>query len=731
MKIEVYAPKYIIYISRKMEAWCFCVFFWGFDMRRILLFLVVAAALAAVGCKSHKHDEAVAIVESPGISSHNVTIRYKLAGADHVAASFCYSLDGTSWHPATRGWGGEGYGGLLSTPGGAEHTWCWDSLADMGKSLSLNVMFKVIPLGRGKGIEDRSPVFIVNNLINTRPTALILNALESSGNIILEYGVADADQDAVTAKLEFSVDAGANFFEATLAEKAGGELANRLESAFPTEANDQDDQLTGWFLEGLDLGDNTDGQGKIYVEMTDSAGERQVSLYCDQAMSTLVCEGTRLGDGIVTLDEEGGSGLSGRVDVAYSTGESDIELTCYKKHYMVWDSLADLGTNIHDVKLRIEVIDGEAVNSTPSYTPDVSLEYDISVDNTAGLFVDVSSQVPSFWSGSRDAVSGDFDGDGDVDIFIGNLAENFCYRNDAGVFSVLGRILHDDTREVVQADFNNDGLPDVFVANKGWNLICLSNGTQTLLSPVAIGLNEDSRGAACRDAQGNTVDFDNDGNPDIFVCNQFINTVYLNPRTASFSIRAAGVLKDDCRGAAIADFDGDGELDVFCCCRLQNRLLIGDGTGQFTVAAGALPVGWITSWRAAAFDLEGDGDYDIFVGNYGPNRILVNQGGAQGGTEGTFQYSDILPHFSNNTRSVAVFERGGATYLVSGNADGQSRLYRVCQARIFDITPVNLPVLPAFTYGVHVALPPDDFNNDGLADIYFANKGCNYLLLGN
>jgi hypothetical protein len=695
----------------------------------------MALVALVVGCDyTKKHDESLAAVESPGISGHNVTVRYKLVGKELTGIAAWYSLDGRYWYPATQGWGGEGITGLAATVAGVDHVWSWDSLADAGPALSLNAMIKIVPWGREKGIAGTSPVFIVNNTDNTGPTAVILSdydpATPEAGNIIVECGIADCEKDAVTATLQFSIDGGTQFYDAKLVKASGGEAANKLDSSCPTESNDGGNQLSLWQFTGLDLGANTDSGGKLYVNLSAS----DVSLYSDSGMSALVAQGTFTGDGKVTLAEQNSSGLSGSVYVAYLSPDSDVELACYTTHYFLWDSLGDIGANYQpDVRLRVKVVDSEGVGTTPSYTPDTSPPTNqFEVDNRVAMFINGSGHIPAFWSGSRDAVTADFDGDGDTDIFVGNLAENFYYRNDGGVFSMYGQIVRDDTREVVSADFNGDGLPDVFAANKGWNVIYLSNGLTTpMFSAMIIGICEETRGAACRDPAGNTVDFDHNGDPDIFVCNLTANTVYLNPGTANFSILYAGVCKDDCRGAAIADFDGDGELDVFCCCRFQDRLLLGDGTGNFTVAAEALPGDLSTSWRAVAFDLEGDGDYDLYVGKWGTNVVAVNQGGAQGGVQGRFVYApEILPVRVNNTRSVAAFVRNGVTYLAAGNTDDQSRLYRIYKGRAFEVTPVNFPVERTFTYGIHVAAGSDDIDGDGLTDIYVANRGQNVLLLG-
>ncbi len=357
-------------------------------MRRLaVLAAVVALMVVVVGCDyTKKHHESLAVVHSPGISGHNVTIPYTLLGTELTGIDVKYSVDGHFWFPTTRGWGGEGVMGLQTSVVGVNHTWSWDSLADIGPNLSLNVLVKIVPWGRGKGnIEGTSPVFIVNNAGNTRPSAIIISSTGTSGDIIVQCGIADGEADAVTATLQVSIDGGTTFFDARLADAA---IADRLDSTFPTEANDGGDQLSYWKLPGIDLAANTGAAGKIYVELSDTAGTRKVSLYSDSAKTALVAEGTLVGDGTVTLTEQNSSGLSGSVIVAYTTGDLDVELTCYKTHSLVWDSLLDIGPNNQpDVRLRVEVVDGEVIYSetkgtTPSYTPDTSPVLQTSVDNT-------------------------------------------------------------------------------------------------------------------------------------------------------------------------------------------------------------------------------------------------------------------------------------------------------------------------------------------------------------
>jgi len=92
------------------------------------------------------------------------------------------------------------------------------------------------------------------------------------------------------------------------------------------EYDDVNDQLSAWKLSGVDYGSNTDDDGKIYVKLTDTSGTRKVELFSDSGQTSKVAEGSRSGDGSITLSEANSSGLSGSVTVTYSADDSNIYL---------------------------------------------------------------------------------------------------------------------------------------------------------------------------------------------------------------------------------------------------------------------------------------------------------------------------------------------------------------------------------------------------------------------
>lgn len=300
---------------------------------------------------------------------------------------------------------------------------------------------------------------------------------------------------------------------------------------------------------------------------------------------------------------------------------------------------------------------------------------------------------------STGAAWGDYDGDGNLDLFVSNFGTpfNFLYRNNGdGSFSrvTTGAIATDDPNSegCAWGDYDNDGQLDLFVAVglNGNDLLYRNNGdgtfTRITAGPV-VASGGSSRGAAWGDYDndgyldlfvsnergqnnflfrnqgdgsfarittgrivtdgGNSTgcawgDYDNDGWLDLFVPNHGENNfLYHNNRDGSFSKITSGRIVTDggnSFGAAWGDYDNDGLLDLFVAnANQKNFLYHNSGDGTFTkITTGAIVNDIGYSWGAAWADYDNDGNLDLFVANGPPNGPGQNDFLYHNNGDGTF-----------------------------------------------------------------------------------------------
>jgi hypothetical protein len=169
----------------------------------------------------------------------------------------------------------------------------------------------------------------------------------------------------------------------------------------------------------------------------------------------------------------------------------------------------------------------------------------------------------------------DYDNDGDLDLYVANAStsgqKNFLFRNEGdGQFArvVEGDLVNDVavSQTAAWGDYDNDGDLDLFVSNyyRHDNFLYRNEGGGTFSrvtdQPVVVD-GGNSTGAVW-------ADLDNDGFLDLLVANaeNEDNRLYRNQRDGTFVESFDGPLPWDGGGSsasAVADFDNDGDLDVY------------------------------------------------------------------------------------------------------------------------------------------------------------------------
>ena len=322
-------------------------------------------------------------------------------------------------------------------------------------------------------------------------------------------------------------------------------------------------------------------------------------------------------------------------------------------------------------------------------------------------FSTASESVALFDAESAGAVFADYDNDGWPDLYVMNWGPNVLFHNNEGqgftdVTEAAGVGNAKNGSSASWGDYDQDGYLDLYIANWACSPRCprpMWGDSDRLFHNNGDGTFEDVThllGGATNGAGfvATFVDYDNDGDPDIYLVNdEFINPIgnvlWRNDGPGcdgtcftNVSEESGADTKVMGMGLATADYDADGDLDFYFSNAGPMTLLRNEGDGSFANQAAAAGVEHpAVAWGSLFFDYNNDGWLDLYLavmegleGDTAANLLYENQGDGSFTSLGT-DYGAADPRPTTGV-AYADYDQDGRVDLVIGNYDDGYRLYR-------------------------------------------------------
>jgi len=302
----------------------------------------------------------------------------------------------------------------------------------------------------------------------------------------------------------------------------------------------------------------------------------------------------------------------------------------------------------------------------------------------------------------------DFNGDGKLDlaVAVANSSSNtveILLGTGTGSFNPATSLLTGITPvALASADFNGDGVPDLAVVNAGDNSVHVFLGTTNgnFIFSTALTTGTAPSGIA-------VADLDADGRPDLAVTNSGDDTVsiFLGAGNGLFNSGVTLPTGTGPAGIVAGRFHASNNTDLAVVNRASNTMsvFLGNGDGTFSVrkdfATGAQPV------ALAAGDFTGDNRVDLAVANSGANTISILAGVG----DGSFLSSDFTAPAAPFAMATGDFDADGRLDLVTANRDANNVTVFLNATTVLSTSTASQTPYPAMQFedlGVKVRATP-------------------------